>query len=332
MRSNKPVQILFLASLLLLAVFISVPSKARSKVPFSISTLRTFHFIPISRSNLNAFMQQSEAIYQRAVEQRREIRRKFPDRGFFPAKDETTFKETPWSIWDLVTPSYGCPWEMERLGRLGEGGWWICGISKFAKGKKPCVVYSFGVGNDSSFEAEILGRTKCEIWGYDQDVPGFNFGPEVTEEMRGRAHFERNGANGATDEANRLFTIQELMKRNGHDYIDILKTDIEYSEYNALSSLNGHTLPGGAGALTSPDPTKPEFPIGQILVEMHIFEWQGITASVFLDWWESMEYRGLRALHREIDTVAPGMGVEGGGVKLCSVSIIFFFQGRARWV
>ncbi|TGO32604.1 hypothetical protein BHYA_0302g00020 [Botrytis hyacinthi] len=49
---------------------------------------------------------------------------------------------------------------------------------------------------------------------------------------------------------------------------------------------NGYTLPGGAGALTSPDPLKPEFPIGQILVEMHIFEWQGITASVYLDWWE----------------------------------------------
>ncbi|ESZ89642.1 hypothetical protein SBOR_9973 [Sclerotinia borealis F-4128] len=318
MRSNKPVQILFLASLLLLAAFIAVPSKARSKVPFSIPTLGTFHFIPISRPNLNAFMQQSEIIYQRAVAQRREIRRVFPNRGFFPAKDEITFKETPWSIWDLVTPSYGCPWEMERLGRVGEGGWWICGISKFAKGEKPCVVYSFGVGNDSSFEAEILGRTKCEIWGFDQHVPGFNFGPEVTEEMRGRAHFERNGANGATNERNRLYTIQELMKRNGHDYIDILKTDIEHSEYNALSSLNGHTLPGGAGASTSPDPTKPEFPIGQILVEMHIFEWQGITASVFLDWWESMEFRGLRALHREIDTVAPGMGVEGG-VKLCSM-------------
>lgn len=105
---------------------------------------------------------------------------------------------------------------------------------------------------------------------------------------------------------------------------DILKTDIEYSEYNALSSLNGHTRPGGPGARKSPDPTKPEFPIGQILVEMHIFEWQGITASVFLDWWESMEYRGLRALHREIDTVSPGMGVEGGAVKMCSVSILSF--------
>lgn len=145
MRSNKPFQILFLTSLFLLAIFIAVPSKARSKVPFSIQNLGTFHFIPISRPNLNAFMQQSESIYQRAVARRRETRRDFPDRGFFPAKDENTFRETPFSIWDLVTPSYGCPWEMERLGRVGEGGWWLCGISKFAPtGKKPCVVYSFG--------------------------------------------------------------------------------------------------------------------------------------------------------------------------------------------
>lgn len=144
MRSNNAIQILFLTSLILLAVFIAVPSKARSKVPFSIPTLGTFHFIPISRPNLPAFMQQSEVIYQRAVAKRRDIRRSFPDRGFFPAKDENTFKETPWSIWDLVTPSYGCPWEMERLGRLGEGGWWLCGVSKFEEGKKPCVVYSFG--------------------------------------------------------------------------------------------------------------------------------------------------------------------------------------------
>ncbi|TGO43703.1 hypothetical protein BCON_1037g00020 [Botryotinia convoluta] len=330
MRSNNVVQILFLTSLILLAIFIAVPSKARSKVPFSIPTLGTFHFIPISRPNLNTFMQQSEIIYQRGVTKRREIRHNFPDRGFFPAKDETTFKETPWSIWDLVTPSYGCPWEMERLGRIGEGGWWICGISKFIEKKKPCVVYSFGVGNDSSFEAEILSRTKCEIWGYDQHVPGFNFGEEVKEEMRARAHFERNGANSATDDANRLVTIQDMMKRNGHDYIDILKTDIEYSEYNALSSLNGYTLPGGAGALTSPDPLKPEFPIGQILVEMHIFEWQGITASVYLDWWESMEFRGLRALHREIDTVAPGMGVEGGGIKLCSYTLLNVQDSRNK--
>ena len=50
-------------------------------------------------------------------------------------------------------------------------------------------------------------------------MPGFNFGEEVTEEMRARAHFERNGANSATDDANRLVTIQDMMKTNGHDYM-----------------------------------------------------------------------------------------------------------------
>jgi hypothetical protein len=115
--------------------------------------------------------------------------------------------------------------------------------------------------------------------------------------------------------------------RRGYDLLicmdfrsDLLKTDVEYSEYNTLSSLNGHTLPGAPGAFSSPNPRKPEFPIGQIVVEMHIFEWQGITASVFLDWWESMEYRGLRAVWREVDTVAVGMGVEDGLERLCVVS------------
>ncbi|KAM3086936.1 hypothetical protein ACMFMF_000868 [Clarireedia jacksonii] len=278
-------------------------------------------------------MQQSELLYQRAVTKRREIRHRFGDRGFFPAKDEISFKETPWSIWDLVTPSYGCPWEMERVGRVGEGGWWVCGLSRLAsyKGKKQtCIIYSFGVGNDSSFEAELLTRTDCEIWGYDPHVPGFNFGPEITVEMRQRTHFERVGVSGGTDEAGKVYTIQELMKRNGHSYIDLLKTDVDYSEYNTLSSLNGHTLPGAPGAFSSPDPLKPEFPIGQIVVEMHIFEWQGITAPVFLDWWESMEYRGLRAVWREVDTVAVGMGVEDGLERLCVYTLLNVLDSKNK--
>ncbi|PQE05374.1 major facilitator superfamily domain-containing 5 protein [Rutstroemia sp. NJR-2017a BVV2] len=319
MRLSKPTQFFILAFLTLIAGFLVHRSNSTS------SFLPKFHFTSISRPNLSEFMQQSELLFQRAVAKRREIRHLFGDRGFFPAKDENSFKETPWSIWDLVTPSYGCPWEMERIGRVGEGGWWVCGLSRLAssKGKKQsCVVYSFGIGNDSSFEAELLARTDCEIWGYDPHVPGFNFGPEVTAEMRGRTHFERVGVSGGTNEAGKLYTIQELMKRNGHLYIDLLKTDVEYSEYNTLSSLNGHTLPGAPGAFSSPDPLKPEFPIGQIVVEMHIFEWQGITASVFLDWWESMEYRGLRAVWREVDTVAVGMGVEDGLERLCVYTLL----------
>lgn len=87
---------------------------------------------------------------------------------------------------------YTCPHVQERIGRLGEGGKFICGIDAIAK-VKDCVVYSFGVNTESSFEAgescelhsergtaltendflctELLDRApNCKLWAYDYSV------------------------------------------------------------------------------------------------------------------------------------------------------------------
>jgi len=103
---------------------------------------------------------------------------------------------------------------------MGEGGKWVCGMSRYEKNRKPCVVYSFGLNNDSSFEQELLERTNCEIWGYDQNNEGF--GPEITGQTEGRTHFMRAGVQGNTDPDGTppaFFTIQDLMNLNGHDYM-----------------------------------------------------------------------------------------------------------------
>lgn len=34
---------------------------------------------------------------------------------------------------------------------MGDGGKWVCGMSRYEKKSRPCVVYSFGVQNESSF-------------------------------------------------------------------------------------------------------------------------------------------------------------------------------------
>ena len=44
---------------------------------------------------------------------------------------------------DFFTPAFNCPHEVERHGALGDGGKWVCGLSRLAK-KPDCVVYSFG--------------------------------------------------------------------------------------------------------------------------------------------------------------------------------------------
>ena len=121
---------------------------------------------------------------------------------------------------------------MERVGRLGDGGKWTCGMSRYevSSKKTPCVVYSFGVQNESSFEEEVLKRTNCDVFGLDFSVDEFS--PQVQQlprDMRERAHFLRAGISGESDmKANPPFySIQDLMEVYGHDYVDVLKIDIE---------------------------------------------------------------------------------------------------------
>ena len=44
---------------------------------------------------------------------------------------------------DYFTAAFNCPHEVERHGALGDGGKWVCGLSRLAR-KPDCVVYSFG--------------------------------------------------------------------------------------------------------------------------------------------------------------------------------------------
>jgi hypothetical protein len=60
-------------------------------------------------------------------------------------------------------------------------------------------------------------------------------------------------------------------------------------------------------------------PIGQMLIELHLFESQGITYPIFLDWWESMEYRGFRPAWTEPNLIAVSLGLEDGQARLAEV-------------
>lgn len=44
---------------------------------------------------------------------------------------------------DFFLPSYRCPHRVERVGIMGDGGKWVCGLERIAP-KKQCVIYSFG--------------------------------------------------------------------------------------------------------------------------------------------------------------------------------------------
>jgi hypothetical protein len=110
---------------------------------------------------------------------------------------------------------------MERIGRMGDGGKWVCGMSKFVASSKvkPCIIYSFGVRDESSFENEMLSRTNCEVWAYDFSV--VDFGEQLESSNRARAKFMQVGIAGTTDKSRTppFYSIADLMKMNGHDYM-----------------------------------------------------------------------------------------------------------------
>ena len=75
-----------------------------------------------------------------------------------------------WTIfWDFFTPAWHCPRPIERIGRIGDGGKWVCGFTHVAK-RSQCVVYSYGISSEITFEQEILEKSTCIIRMYDHTI------------------------------------------------------------------------------------------------------------------------------------------------------------------
>lgn len=52
-----------------------------------------------------------------------------------------------------------------RIGNTADGGKWVC---RPWLTRRNCIVYSFGVGNDISFEQEMIKlNPRCNIFSYD---------------------------------------------------------------------------------------------------------------------------------------------------------------------
>lgn len=196
----------------------------------------------------------------------------------------------PYTVWDFFPAAFNCPHEVERVGALGDGGKWVCGLSRVAR-KPDCVIYSIGINHESSFEAELLSRTEhCEVWGYDFSVDAF--GPEVQDDqaLLRRAHFSPFGLAGTDahgpEDQHKMYTLKSLMALNGHTYIDILKVDIESWEFETLTALLKYYM----------DNNEP-LPFGQLQLEIHVW---GKKFNEFLQWWTMLEEAGLRPFWTEV--------------------------------
>ena len=143
---------------------------------------------------------------------------------------------------------------------LGSGdGRWVISPDRFGPDS---IVYSFGIGRNITFDLALIRRFGCKVHAFDptplanewlqsQNLPdSFHVYPWGLAAYDGSASFALPESHSvsfvmATDvpsksksvaecQVRRLPTIRESL---GHDHIDLLKIDIEGSEYDVLDDI-----------------------------------------------------------------------------------------------
>lgn len=125
------------------------------------------------------------------------------------------------------------------------------------------IIYSFGIGEDVSFDLDVIKNHKCKVFAYDptprsigwvssQELPrNFKFQPYGIHSKDGESVFylpknksHISGSLSLTENTNDkekisvpVFRLNTLMEKNGHDHISVLKMDIEGAEYDVLEDI-----------------------------------------------------------------------------------------------
>lgn len=169
-------------------------------------------------------------------------------------------------------PSYSCSVQM-RLGCPGDGGKWICDPHIHLQ-SDDCVVYSFGSNDEFSFEMAVHEfNPTCTLHTFDPTVPQPAHRPPFV-------HYHAWGL-GTTDAHNKsmgsYFTLPDIMRRLGHDHVNVLKVDCEGCE------LDFWTLDTPPGT------------VHQLQVEVH---WDGRPQRVH-DLFSFLTRKGLAIFQKE---------------------------------
>jgi FkbM family methyltransferase len=143
---------------------------------------------------------------------------------------------------------------------------------------KNSIVYSFGIGEDVSFDNEVIKNHDSQVFGFDPTPKSKNW--IKSQKLYEKFHFYEFGISDKSgvfdfylpknpnfvsgsvvtqknvDTMNKvsveLKSLEDIMNELGHKHIDVLKMDIEGSEYDVIDSI-----------------LKAKLSITQILIEFH---------------------------------------------------------------
>jgi hypothetical protein len=189
--------------------------------------------------------------------------------------------------------NWPCLWGEEVTGHFDtwrtnwteyKDGWkFTCGLRHITA---PCVVYSLGSSGNMAFEKGLLeDNPSCIVHIFDKDAFGLEkwFPDRNIREKHVTFHQAFISAADNFTAVPPMRSLSSIMKQLGHTHIDILKMDIEGSEWDVLN-----------GDLPS---------IGQLLVEVHENGYVNVDyrARALSDLFDNIEHYGLRLFHKEIN-------------------------------
>jgi FkbM family methyltransferase len=140
------------------------------------------------------------------------------------------------------------------------GGYWVCPSNL----DHQSIVYSAGVGSDTSFDLGIIAKFGCDVYAFDptpsiiewvpkQNFPRkFKFYPVGIASIDGPANFYLSSQKSSSMETAiekgalpikvEMRKLASLMKIHGHKKIDLLKLDIEGSEYKTIQDFTNENI------------------------------------------------------------------------------------------
>lgn len=186
------------------------------------------------------------------------------------------FELDPAKIWYLFPEVYACP-SMQRVGPLYDGGKWTCVAHLLSP---PCVVYSMGTWDDVSFELALEGRG-CHVHAFELD-PAPVARIQHIFDARKSWQLHNVGVGGRDDPANNVRDIRGLIRELGHARVDLIKMDIEGSEFEVVAALRD------AGV-----------EVDEMIIEVH-----NPTLARMKKMVHDLDSLGLQAFARESNTLA----------------------------
>lgn len=219
----------------------------------------------VAASSSETLYQQQEAEAAKALDEKWRGRHR---------KEEDSFP----ALWDMFEPFYNCHLK-ERVGELGDGGKWMCDLHDLKRLHRRCVVYSFGSSGIVGFEKAVIAKTNCDVYIFDptmskqkeervKAIPGVTFVPTglYSEET-------------TLAKVGKVAPLKDLMKMLKHDHVDILKVDIEGSEWPAFNNAIWK---------------EPNAPFSQLLIELH-----HIDINTTIEFFDGAKKHGFRIFSKE---------------------------------